>query len=135
MRVALHSTIRAGAVDQYREHHARVPDELRALFDRVGVDRQEFALLSANVREGGMVDGQLRRVVMFPDDGHPDLSYQVMNVTGDERDEIIVWDQDAVWIYTQDRPFNGTRIYAPVRNPMYNDSNYRATVSTPAWKN
>jgi rhamnogalacturonan endolyase len=98
-------------------------------------DGQEFALLSANVREGGMVDGQLRRVVMFPDDGHPDLASQVMNVTGDERDEIIVWDQDSVWIYTQDRPFNGKRMYAPVRNPTYNDSNYRATVSMPAWKN
>jgi hypothetical protein len=97
-------------------------------------DGQEFALLSANIREGGMVDGQLRRVVMFPDDGHPDLAYQVMNVTGDARDEIIVWDADSVWIYTQDRPFTGNRIFAPVRNPMYNDSNYRATVSTPAWK-
>lgn len=97
-------------------------------------DGQEFALLSANVREGGMVDGQLRRVVMFPDDGHPDLAYQVMNVTGDARDEIIVWDQDSVWIYTQDRPFTGKRIYVPVRNPAYNDSNYRATVSQPGWK-
>ena len=37
-------------------------------------DGQEFALLSGNVREGGMIDGQLRRVVMFPDDGHPDLA-------------------------------------------------------------
>lgn len=37
MRVALHSTIRAGAIGHYREHHARVPDELRALFDRVGI--------------------------------------------------------------------------------------------------
>ena len=37
-------------------------------------DGPEFALLSGNVREGGMVDGQLRRVVMFPDDGHPDLA-------------------------------------------------------------
>lgn len=98
-------------------------------------DGQEFALLSANVREGGMVDGRLRRVVLFPDDGHPDLAYQVLNVTGDERDEIIVWDQNSVWIYTQDRPFSGKRIYAPVRNPMYNDSNYRATVSTPGWRN
>lgn len=97
-------------------------------------DGQEFALLSANVREGGMVDGQLRRVVMFPDDGHPDLAYQVLNVTGDERDEIVVWDQDSVWIDTQDRLFTGRRMYAPVRNPRYNDSNYRATVSTPAWR-
>jgi hypothetical protein len=42
------------------------------------------------------------------------------------RDEIIVWDADSVWIYTQDRPFTGQRIYKPVRNPLYNDSNYRA---------
>ena len=40
-------------------------------------DGQEFALLSGNVREGGMIDGQLRRVVMFPDDGHPDLASAV----------------------------------------------------------
>jgi hypothetical protein len=97
-------------------------------------DGQEFAMLSANVREGGMVDGQLRRAVTLPDDGHPDLAYQVLNVTGDERDEVIVWDADSVWIYTQDRPFTGKRIYKPVRNPLYNDSNYRATVSLPGWK-
>lgn len=97
-------------------------------------DGQEFALLSANIREGGMVDGQLRRVVMFPDDGHPDLAYQVLNVTGDERDEVIVWDQKSVWVYTQDRPFTGKRMYTPLRNPLYNDSNYRANVSLPAWK-
>jgi hypothetical protein len=91
-------------------------------------------MLSGNIREGGMIDGQLRRVVMFPDDGHPDLAYQVLNVTGDERDEIIVWDASSVWIYTQDRPFAGTRMYQPTRNPLYNDSNYRATVSLPNWK-
>ncbi|MPY90815.1 MAG: hypothetical protein GEU99_23245 [Luteitalea sp.] len=97
-------------------------------------DGQEFALLSGNVQEGGMVDGQLRRVVLFPDDGHPDLASQVLNVTGDARDEIILWDQDRVWIYTQDRPFSGTRLYAPIRNPSSNDSNYRATVSLPRWE-
>jgi len=97
-------------------------------------DGQEFAMLNANVREGGMIDGWLRRVAPLPDDGHPDLAYQVLNVTGDERDEIIVWDADSVWIYTQDRPFTGRRIYRPVRNPLYNDSNYRATVSLPGWK-
>jgi hypothetical protein len=100
-------------------------------------DGQEFALLSANLREGGMIDGRQRRVVMFPDDGHPDLAYHVANVTGDVRDEIIVWDQERVWIYTQDRPAipgPGGKVYAPLRNPDFNDSNYRATVSLPAWK-
>ena len=96
-------------------------------------DGQELALLSGNIREGGMVDGELRRVVMFPDDGHPDLASAVRDLTGDQRDEIVLWDQTRVWIYTQDRPFSGSRIYAPVRNPHYNDSNYRASVSLPGW--
>lgn len=97
-------------------------------------DGQEFALLSGNVREGGMVDGLLRRVVMFPDDGHPDLASYVADLTGDARDEVVLWDQKRVWIYTQDRPFERKKIYAPVRNPDYNESNYRTTVSMPAWK-
>ena len=100
-------------------------------------DGQEFALLSASIHEGGMLDGQMRRVVVFPDDGHPDLAYHVANLTGDSRDEIVVWDQKRVWIYTQDRPAipgpNG-KIYAPKRNPDYNDSNYRAHVSLPGWE-
>jgi rhamnogalacturonan endolyase len=98
-------------------------------------DGQEFALLSGNVREGGMIDGEMRRVVMFPDDGHPDLACYVADLTGDARDEIVLWDTKQVWIYTQDRPFPGKRIYAPVRNPDYNESNYRTTVSMPGWKN
>ena len=96
-------------------------------------DGQEFILLSGNVTEGGMVDGHLRRVVMFPDDGHPDLAANVLDVTGDARDEIVLWDQQRVWIYTQDRPFHGARIYKPVRNPDYNESNYRTNVSLPGW--
>ncbi len=96
-------------------------------------DGQEFILLSANPREGGMMDAQFRRVVMFPDDGHPELASTVANVTGDARDEIIVWDLDRVWIYTQDRAFTGKRIYAPVRNPFYNHSTFRTNVSLPRW--
>ena len=94
-------------------------------------DGQEFVLLSGNSREGGMIDGHLRRVVMFPDDGHPDLAAAVLNVTGDARDEVVLWDEKRVWIYTQDRPFTGAHVYTPVRNPDYNDSNYRTAVSLP----
>lgn len=97
-------------------------------------DGQVFALLSGNRREGGMLDGQLRRVVTFPDDGHPDLCCAVADVTGDARDEVILWDQERVWTYTQDRPFTGERIYAPLRNPLYNESNYRAVLAWPHWK-
>jgi hypothetical protein len=96
-------------------------------------DGQEFVLLSGSPKEGGLIDGYLRRAVMFPDDGHPDLAANVLNVTGDARDEIVLWDQRRVWIYTQDRPFTGSRIYAPLRNPDYNESNYRTNVSLPRW--
>lgn len=37
MRIALHSILVDGAVDQYREHHARVPDDLRDLFGEAGI--------------------------------------------------------------------------------------------------
>jgi rhamnogalacturonan endolyase len=97
-------------------------------------DGQEFVLLSGNVKEGGMIDGHLRRVVMFPGDGHPDLAANSLDLTGDQRDEVVLWDQNRVWIYTQDRPFAGNRIYAPVRNPDYNESNYRTNVSLPNWE-
>jgi hypothetical protein len=96
-------------------------------------DGQEFVLLSGNAHEGGLIDGKMRRVVMFPDDGHPDLAAYVANLTGDARDEVVLWDQDQVWIYTQDRPFPGDRVYAPTRNPHYNESNYRTVVSLPGW--
>ncbi len=97
-------------------------------------DGQEFVLLSGNVHEGGMIDGHLRRVVMFPDDGHPDLTSQVLDVTGDARDEVVLWDESAVWVYTQDGPSPKGKLYAPLRNPRFNDSNYRANVSLPGWR-
>jgi rhamnogalacturonan endolyase len=80
-------------------------------------DGQELVLLSGNAREGGMVDGQLRRVVMFPDVGHPDLAAAVLDLTGDARDEVVLWDTDRVWIYTQDGPPPAGRVTRPCATP------------------
>ncbi|NQT89294.1 hypothetical protein HQ560_21175 [bacterium] len=91
----------------------------------------ELALLSGNARHGGMIDGHGRRVVVFPDDGHPDLCCEALNLVGDGRDEIVLWDMDRLWIYTQDRPFEGGSVYAPTRYPHHNASNYRAEISLP----
>ena len=96
-------------------------------------DGTEFIFLSPNTVEGGLVDGWGRRVVMFPNDGHPDLCWMAHDMTGDPRDELIVWDTESIWIYTQDNPFKGARIYAPIRPPLYNESNYSPIVSWPAW--
>jgi hypothetical protein len=93
----------------------------------------EYFVLSPNVEDGGLLDGWGRCVVRFPADGHPDMCYAVLDVTGDCRDEIVVWDPFEIWVYTQsDSPKEG-RLYKPVRNPLYNYSNYQATVSLPGW--
>jgi rhamnogalacturonan endolyase len=98
-------------------------------------DGEEFVLLSGSAKHGGMINGHLERAVIFPDDGHPDLSYYALDLTGDGRDEVVLWDEKSVWIYTQDRPYKGSKMYAPVRNPLYNQSNYSCVVSLPGWKN
>jgi hypothetical protein len=93
----------------------------------------QYFMLSANVEDGGLFDGWGRRVVSLPADGHPDMCYAVLDITGDCRDEIVVWDPYEMWVYTQDdNPLKG-RLYKPVRNPLYNYSNYQATVSLPGW--
>jgi len=94
---------------------------------------EEFFVISPNVLQGGMFDGWGRKVVAFPDDGHPDMCNAVLNITGDVRDEVVVWDEHELWIYTQDdSPLKG-KLYNPVRNQLFNNSNYQVSVSEPGW--
>ena len=64
---------------------------------------------------------------------HPDMCNAVLDITGDCRDEIVVWDPHEIWIYTQDDNPKQGKLYNPKRNPLYNISNYQATVSIPGW--
>jgi hypothetical protein len=94
---------------------------------------EEYFVHNPNVKEGGVFDGYGRRVLSFPGDDHPDMCNAVLDITGDCRDEIVVWDQNRMWVYTQsDNPKSG-KLYKPIRNPLYNYSNYQATVSIPGW--
>lgn len=96
---------------------------------------EEYFVLSADVETGGLFDGWGRKVVRFPADGHPELANAVLDLTGDARDEIVVWDPWEIWVYTQDdNSLEGRRLYRPVRNPLYNYSNYQASVSLPGWE-
>lgn len=90
----------------------------------------ELLLISGHPTEGGMIDYDFDRVVVFPDDGHPSLCYEPVDLVGDARDEILVWDQNSIWIYTQDQP-GPPDCYRPIRQPDYNMSNYRAQISLP----
>jgi len=92
---------------------------------------EEFFVLSPNVEQGGLFDGWGRRAVVFPDDGHPDMCNAVLDITGDLRDEIVVWDPYEIWVYTQDDNPKEGDLYDPKRNPLYNYSNYQMTVSMP----
>ncbi len=91
---------------------------------------EELFVLNANAKEGGAWDGYGRRVLRFPDDGHPDMCFATLDITGDYRDEIVVWNPRELWVYTQeDNPRYDEKLYHPGRNPLYNYSNYQVTVS------
>lgn len=94
-------------------------------------DGRDLLLLNADSEKGGLIDGWGRRVVSFPDDQHPCQCVEVLDLFGDARDEIVVWDAKEMWIYTQDRPFTGSKINAPHKYPHNNASNYRGEYSWP----
>lgn len=95
---------------------------------------EEYFVHNPNVIEGGVFDGWGRKVLQFPDDGHPDMCNATLDLTGDCRDEIVVWNQHEMWVYTQSDNPKTDKLYKPVRNPLYNYSNYQATVSRPGWE-
>ncbi len=90
----------------------------------------EMILTNPNPAKGGLITGEGVRAVAFPDDGHPTFCCEAADLTGDERDELIVWDYKECWIYTQeDNPKPQT--YHPVKFPHYNASNYRGEYAYP----
>ncbi len=94
-------------------------------------DETELLLLSTHPQQGGLIDGHGRRVVLFPDDGHPVLCCDARDIDGDGIDEVLTWDYDAIWVYRPDpQPGKEPRGY-PLRNPFCNDSNYRGQYSFP----
>jgi hypothetical protein len=94
-------------------------------------DDTELVLLSTHPVEGGMIDGHGRRVVMFPDDGHPCLCCDSKDLDGDGIDEILTWDYDSIWIYKPTPAPDKTPARYPRRNPFFNDSNYSGQYSFP----
>lgn len=94
---------------------------------------EEFFVISANILQGGMYDGWGRKVVSFPDDGHPDMCNAVLDISGDVRDEVVVWNESDLWVYTQDDSPKKGKLYHPVRNQLFNYSNYQVSVSEPGW--
>jgi len=90
-----------------------------------------LCLLSGSVRHGGMIDGLGRQVVPFPDDGHPELCADVTDLLGTGRDQVLLWDENALWIYGADTIGEGARTCRRFP-PGHNRSNYRGEGLFPA---
>ncbi|MCL2415896.1 MAG: hypothetical protein FWD01_03685 [Defluviitaleaceae bacterium] len=91
-------------------------------------DGRDYFMLNADPTHGGLCNGDSLQAVAFPDDGHPTLCCEALNLTGDYRDEIVVWDYKNLWIYTQD-DIQDKFGYNPKKRPHYNASNYRGETS------
>ena len=93
-------------------------------------DGSDLILLNADTKRGGLIDGSGRQAVAFPDDGHPTMCCEAVDLCGDARDELVVWDYHSMYIYTQSDGEQET-CYHPVKYPIYNASNYRGEYSFP----
>ncbi|MCL2377741.1 MAG: hypothetical protein FWC77_01290 [Defluviitaleaceae bacterium] len=91
-------------------------------------DGQDYFLTNADPGRGGLYDIHGRQAVAFPDDGHPTMCAEAINLTGDVRDELVVWDYNSLWIYVQDDA-QDKNDYNPSKCPHYNSSNYRGEFS------
>ncbi|MBQ8161230.1 MAG: hypothetical protein IJ083_10815 [Clostridia bacterium] len=90
----------------------------------------ELILTNADPERGGCLNGDGVRALAFPDDGHPTLCVEAMDLDGDGLDELICWDYHRMYIYTQGyKPQEIT--YHPVKFPRYNASNYRGEYAYP----
>ena len=91
-------------------------------------DGQDFFMTNPDPTLGGLYDINGIPAVAFPDDGHPTLCCEAIDLTGDCRDELVVWDYKDLWIYTQDDKQDKNK-YNPSKCPHYNASNYRGEFS------
>ncbi len=91
-------------------------------------DGRALVFLSGHPEAGGLLDGHGRRVVTFPDDGHPWFCGASSDLLGDDRDEVVLWDYDRMAIYTPEGETAGARLR---HYPERNMSNYRASVLVP----
>jgi hypothetical protein len=94
-------------------------------------DGRELIYFSAHPAHGGLHDADGEPAVRFPDDGHPERCGEVVDFFGTGRDNLVVWDPGAIWIYGPRGDAPAQPRYAPRRPPLYNASNYMAYWSIP----
>jgi hypothetical protein len=93
-------------------------------------DGSDLFMMNANPHKGGLYNGSGIAAVVFPDDGHPQMCCEAIDLCGDSRDEIVVWDYQQLYIYTQEDEQDKNQ-YQPVKYLHCNASNYRGEYSFP----
>jgi len=115
-------------LDEYQPHY--VGSTLVAT-DWVG-DGSALLLISGDEDQGGMIDGWGRQVVKFTEPGKPVMCCNAIDLTGDSRDEVVLWDHDRMWIYTQgDNVPAPERIVPLYKPPLHSRSNYQFSWAVP----
>lgn len=89
--------------------------------------RHILCVLNAG-EDGGLIDGELDKVVLFPNDGHPTLCTEVYDIDDDGIDEILCFDQKSLWIYKASVFGRGTKLLKYTDNGF---SNYRGEFLIP----
>lgn len=92
---------------------------------------EELIYYSAHADFGGLCDWRGEQVVPFPDDGHPELCSEVMDLFGTGRDNLIAWDPERLWIYAAADAGQGRPAHRPLRPPLHSWSNYMCYWSLP----
>jgi hypothetical protein len=90
---------------------------------------EELIYFSAHADLGGLYNWRGEQVVPFPNDGHPELCSEVMDLFGTGRDNLLVWDPERLWIYA---PAGDAEVrHRPLRPPLHSWSNYMCYWSLP----
>jgi rhamnogalacturonan endolyase len=91
----------------------------------------QHILISVHPTFGGVMDGWGCKTRLLPDDGHPWLCCEALDVAGDARDEILCWDLNRFWIYTQEGP-SALPPVPRLHEPLYNFTNYGCHIAARA---
>ncbi len=95
-------------------------------------DGTALLLISGDEARGGMIDGWGRQVVRFSEPGRPVMCCDAIDLTGDTRDEIVLWDHDRMWIYTQENNVPAPTPIVPLyKPPLHSRSNYQVSWAVP----
>ncbi len=65
----------------------------------INYDGKHILAITNASSDGGLLDGNLDKVVLFPEDGHPTLCVEAFDLDDDGIDEIICFDSHEMWIY------------------------------------